>query len=182
MKTHTLKTWPDPFEAVFSGRKMFEIRWDDRGFEVGDLLDLREWDPKQEAATGRCLLFKVTHIERGPAWGLPDHMVVMSLGTIGEADYGVGAMHEPFDYVAEGQSPTLFDVITKHGIHAPDEDDLATLAKRCRRTVGLPVTHESNALWCRAVDRGVEQVPRREGESDIDHRGRISRMIRDGKL
>jgi hypothetical protein len=45
MQLHTLKTWPDQFTAVADGSKTFEVRYDDRGFAVGDLLRLAEWDP-----------------------------------------------------------------------------------------------------------------------------------------
>lgn len=42
--THELKTWPDYFEAVWAGDKTFEIRYDDRGYQRGDVVVLREWD------------------------------------------------------------------------------------------------------------------------------------------
>lgn len=45
MTTHELKTWPAFFEAIADGRKNFEIRLDDRGFQAGDKVLLREWDP-----------------------------------------------------------------------------------------------------------------------------------------
>jgi hypothetical protein len=45
MKTHELKTHPGPFQALMDGTKTFEFRKDDRGFEVGDMLTLKEWDP-----------------------------------------------------------------------------------------------------------------------------------------
>lgn len=40
---HDLKTAPEHFEAVWSGAKTAELRKDDRGFSVGDVLRLREW-------------------------------------------------------------------------------------------------------------------------------------------
>jgi hypothetical protein len=39
---HILKTDPDQFQAVVSGVKTFEIRLNDRGYAVGDVLGLRE--------------------------------------------------------------------------------------------------------------------------------------------
>lgn len=44
---HTLKTLPEPFAAVAAGAKRAEMRRDDRGFEAGDLLVLREFDPSR---------------------------------------------------------------------------------------------------------------------------------------
>lgn len=39
---HILKTDPEVFQAVLSGAKTFEIRLNDRGYAVGDVLGLRE--------------------------------------------------------------------------------------------------------------------------------------------
>jgi hypothetical protein len=42
---HILKIEPPFFQAVVDGLKTFEIRKDDRGFQAGDDLTLREFDP-----------------------------------------------------------------------------------------------------------------------------------------
>lgn len=43
--THELRTWPGYFQQTWLGRKTFDVRLDDRGFQRGDGLVLREWDP-----------------------------------------------------------------------------------------------------------------------------------------
>lgn len=48
MKQHELKTWPSSFDAVWRGTKGYELRNDDRGFAIGDLLVLHEWVPIHE--------------------------------------------------------------------------------------------------------------------------------------
>lgn len=44
MTHHKLKSQEPFFEAVLSGDKTFEIRYDDRGFQKGDTVELREYD------------------------------------------------------------------------------------------------------------------------------------------
>lgn len=86
MAEHKLKTWPNHFAAVRDGRKRFEWRRDDRGFEVGDVLVLQEWDPTKrlyvfsEFAVGRInsVRVRVTYILRG-GFDIPHGYVVMSI-------------------------------------------------------------------------------------------------------
>ncbi len=47
VKVHTLKTWRPHFDAVERGEKPFEVRLDDRGFEMGDLVVLLRWDEEE---------------------------------------------------------------------------------------------------------------------------------------
>lgn len=44
-KRHELKTLPVYFDAVARGDKTFEVRKNDRDFQTGDTLVLREFDP-----------------------------------------------------------------------------------------------------------------------------------------
>ena len=62
VRVHELKSWPEFFVPVAIGVKPFEVRKDDRGFQVGDLLLLREWNPNREEYTGRELRRWVTYI------------------------------------------------------------------------------------------------------------------------
>ena len=45
---HELKCWPAYFAAVCDGRKTFELRLNDQGFKVGDVLWLREYVMHQQ--------------------------------------------------------------------------------------------------------------------------------------
>jgi len=66
MTIHELKTWPPHFSATWGGPKTFELRRDDRGYETGDILHLREWSPETESYSGRELLARVTYLLRHP--------------------------------------------------------------------------------------------------------------------
>jgi hypothetical protein len=43
MTVHELKSWPEFFSAIETGEKTFELRRNDRNYQVGDVLVLREW-------------------------------------------------------------------------------------------------------------------------------------------
>lgn len=76
--THELKTEPQYFEASLRGDKPYEIRRNDRGFEVGDYLRLREFDRSTEVYSGRELTVVVTHILSGAPY-VPEGYVAMGV-------------------------------------------------------------------------------------------------------
>lgn len=49
---HYLKTWTPFFMDIKSGIKQFEVRRNDRDFQVGDTLILEEFNPNKSAYTG----------------------------------------------------------------------------------------------------------------------------------
>ena len=59
--------------------KPFEVRKNDRGFEVGDILDLREFDPEKEEYTGCRCEYLVTYILKGPMFGIKTGFCVMGI-------------------------------------------------------------------------------------------------------
>ena len=44
-QTHELKTVPQNYAQAASGAKTFEYRDNDRNFQKGDKVSLKEWDP-----------------------------------------------------------------------------------------------------------------------------------------
>ena len=61
-KHHELKIHRDYFIEVESGRKTFEIRRDDRDFQKGDTVTLKEVSGLTNGYTGKELKFKITYI------------------------------------------------------------------------------------------------------------------------
>ncbi len=59
---HRKKVWPEYFQKILDGKKTFEIRLADWGCKEGDILILREWDPKTKKYTGRKIEKKVTYV------------------------------------------------------------------------------------------------------------------------
>ncbi|MDF4197332.1 ASCH/PUA domain-containing protein [Bacillus subtilis] len=62
MQRHILKILPEYFDAVCSGKKSFEIRKNDRNYQVGDELILCEYVPDREGFTGREVEKEVVYI------------------------------------------------------------------------------------------------------------------------
>ncbi len=56
------KIWPDFFEKILSGEKTFELRLADWNCNKGDILILKEWDPKTKQYTGRKIEKEVTYV------------------------------------------------------------------------------------------------------------------------
>lgn len=85
IRVHELKTWSKYYQAVLDGRKRFELRKDDRDYKVGDILELREWEPDRlddsaGAYTGRISRQKIAFLMEDPtgSWLQPG-VVCMSL-------------------------------------------------------------------------------------------------------
>jgi len=115
VKTHDLKCWPEPFQALADGRKNYEIRKEDRGFIVGDRLRLREWDPAEapnldggdvmfvpRGYTGRELTVTVTFKTPGGSFGLPRDLCV--LGIVNEDAEAERKMNEEGDRIREAET------------------------------------------------------------------------------
>lgn len=67
-KFHNVKSWPHFFQAILEGKKLHDLRRNDRDFQVGDTLCLREYDPAKGLYTGRQCFVTIKYItdERWP--------------------------------------------------------------------------------------------------------------------
>ncbi len=84
---HRLKTWPSFFKAILEDRKHFEYRLNDRNFDVGDTLILREYSHMHlsDPYSGRWIKAIVTDLY-GDIPGLPENYVIMEIKVL---DYSV---------------------------------------------------------------------------------------------
>jgi len=78
---HELKVWPTFFRDMLAGDKTFEVRKNDRGFNVGDELILREWDPQAQRYTGATTRRRVHYLTRLDLIGCPG-FVAMGLANV----------------------------------------------------------------------------------------------------
>ena len=82
-RIHDLKTWPEYFEAMLAGIKPFELRLNDRGYRVGDVLRLREYAPGPGEYSGRVLVKRVTYMLSENAFGLRPGYCLMAIADAG---------------------------------------------------------------------------------------------------
>ncbi|KAA8811534.1 DUF3850 domain-containing protein [Lactobacillus crispatus] len=71
IKEHRVKILPSYFEAQVNNSKNFEIRKNDRNYQVGDLLLLEEYNPTTANYTGRevhCLITYKTTFKQVPGY------------------------------------------------------------------------------------------------------------------
>jgi len=84
---HELKTDPEVFQAVWDEKKNFEIRFNDRNFQIGEAIDLLETKytgaemkaGKPLEYTGRKIGVEIGYILKGPVYGLADGWVIMDI-------------------------------------------------------------------------------------------------------
>ena len=76
-QVHELKIYPKYFNPILEGKKSFEIRKDDRGFQVGDKVILKEWNNIEYS--GREIHAYINYILDDKFIGLAKGYVALSL-------------------------------------------------------------------------------------------------------
>lgn len=82
MKIHKIKTWEQFMMDVATGKKPFEIRFNDREYEFGDKLILCGWNNHSEEYTGEEIEADITYILNGGQFGIEPGYVVIGIKVI----------------------------------------------------------------------------------------------------
>jgi hypothetical protein len=141
---HWLKTWPQFFQAVFDGVKTFEVRRDDRGFELGDTLYLQEYHPAN-GYTGRLVGREVTYILRSGEgdFGIEPGFVVMGLRKIQLSSL---SSREP----EAAPETTLYALLGELHDALGDGDPIWCGCARTNGREAVVAPHSGHCLGCRA--------------------------------
>lgn len=82
-RIHEVKCWAEFFDGLRDGSKTFEVRRNDRDYQPGDTLHVREWVPfllaNNEHYTGRDVWLWVRYVLGGGQHGIEEGYVVMSV-------------------------------------------------------------------------------------------------------
>lgn len=80
---HILKLYKEYADPVLNGEKSFEIRYNDRGYQKGDLIQFQVIDgPYEMNHPLNNETFEITYVLSG--WGLKDNWAALSIKKISE--------------------------------------------------------------------------------------------------
>jgi hypothetical protein len=76
MKTHRVKSWPEFFDAISLGVKTFDLRKDDRGYQVGDNIQFEEFNGVLSKYTGKTATRRIIYILRNFDGLMPGYCIL----------------------------------------------------------------------------------------------------------
>lgn len=81
--THAVKTWKLYYELQEQGKKLFELRKDDRPYKIGDKFLSQEFDQTKNEYTGREETYEIAYILRdAEMFGLKQGYCILQLKEI----------------------------------------------------------------------------------------------------
>jgi hypothetical protein len=83
MKTHQVKSWPEFFEPIALGVKTFDLRKDDRGYQVGENIQFEEFRHLTGEHTGKVVTRRIAYILRNFDGLMPGY-VILGITGMGE--------------------------------------------------------------------------------------------------
>ncbi|WP_080058317.1 DUF3850 domain-containing protein [Spirosoma aerolatum] len=84
MKKHFLKCWLEEFDAIVAGKKRFDLRKNDRDYQVGDVLILAKYDQYKKKFLPGYVAVEVTYVVDSK-FGMKDGYCAMSFTGVAQA-------------------------------------------------------------------------------------------------
>jgi hypothetical protein len=161
---HELKTWPQYFAAIRRGDKPFEIRKNDRDFQVGDTLILQEFDPELDRYTGETETRLITSLLSEEGFGVIHGFVVIGFGAARPADASAGGGSLTRDQLADWHALQSSNAaIRAKAAHALGDRFANPPPGRARQSVAADRQHAVAAL----------------GEEEASFHEQAARLVRD---
>lgn len=82
MNKHKVKILPEYFKLSKSNKKNWELRFNDRNYQAGDILVLQEWDSQKVAYTGKEITKQIVYVFTNTTLGLADGYCILSLKNV----------------------------------------------------------------------------------------------------
>ena len=149
MKTHKLKILPKYFEKVITEEKTFELRKDDRGFRVDDLIELQEYNKEY---TGRSIIARITYKLNGGDYGLEIGYCILGIQLISE--YKNDVIDKLKKLVLENYDSNYcgltqeFSIGNYDDVFADGEDrGMSLVAYEVAKIIGMPVEEPLKQEW-----------------------------------
>lgn len=175
---HELKTDPQVFEASFSGDKPWEIRFNDRAFEPGDTVLLRQTlfcgarmvDGAPLIYTGRAVVGKITYIHQGPEYGLAPGWCIFSVDKSYHIDEGPVPELTEIEQVLSEEAGLEMDT----GLVLASDMLVGSIRSHVRQETANATSKALNYLWHSiATGEGIDQSETEEKQALMLLQGRI---------
>ncbi len=76
---HSVKIYPEYFQLLKDGIKNFEVRLNDRNYQVTQQIIFKEFDPATNSYTGNLLMREIKFVLYGGQFGIEPGYVVLEL-------------------------------------------------------------------------------------------------------
>ena len=76
---HELKTWTEFYDDILSGFKTFDVRKNDRDFQIGDIVCFMDWDKEKDEYLGSKTRYKISYILYGGQFGIEQGYCVLGI-------------------------------------------------------------------------------------------------------
>jgi len=166
-KQHELKVWPVFYDALATGIKTFEVRYNDRNFNPGHTLRLREYSPTGGAYSGRECQRIITYVLSGdecPGFGVEPGYVVLGLAEIERlSSQAPLQVSDRWDFLEESDKQFLRRLVLGAPVSLSFPERLDAMLWSVTTLVNMAVHREEALKYFKALDGLLYKINERVG-------------------